>query len=381
MSMIEFASTADMVRLYSSICPRMAVSRSFGFGMPTGRSTNNADTWLFIEPFWSALRTETGTIDRTTSFSEDSSPRPCSRSRNPPVIAARTTSLTVPPNAVRTALNSSNLPSVQAQRRCGPIGPLSERAVGVIACLARDGTVCATVLPCSASDFAPRTAVLSVGSEEIARAGWASASVTASATRDALDGVRRGVEHQLHQLGDGDAVDHAVVDLGDDRPAVVGQALYQPQLPQGLGQVQTLAEHAAGQVAQLLLAARTRHRGVPHVVQDLEVRVVHPHGPAEAQRHLLHPLPVARHEWQLAQQQPHHVAVAGGRPFEQGDRPHVHRGVLALREEEARVEGAHPVHVLLLAALVALFGPGPSHVVGWPPKLCVPMGYCNMNCV
>ena len=70
--------------------------------------------------------------------------------------------------------------------------------------------------------------------------------------------VGRQVEHQLHEVGAGDAVDHAVVDLGDERPAVVGQALDQPQLPQRLGHVQPLAEDAAGEVAQLLVAARAR---------------------------------------------------------------------------------------------------------------------------
>src|SRR2546421_252747 len=80
--------------------------------------------------------------------------------RNPAVIAVRTTSLTVPPNALRTALNSSNLPSVQAQRRWGPIGPLSDRAVGVTACLARDGRLCASVRPEPAIPLAAFNALL-----------------------------------------------------------------------------------------------------------------------------------------------------------------------------------------------------------------------------
>ena len=139
-------------------------------------------------------RTETGTIERTTSFSDESSPRPLSRSRKPPAIAVRTTSLTVPPSAFRTALNSSNLPSVQAQRRCGPIGPLSERAVGVMACLASDGTVEAAVLSGSASPFAARIALPTLGIDDSCCSGWLSASVTDSATTDRFDGDRRGVQ-------------------------------------------------------------------------------------------------------------------------------------------------------------------------------------------
>jgi hypothetical protein len=70
-----------------------------------------------------------------------------------------------------------------------------------------------------------------------------------------------------------------------------------------------MGEHPARQVAQLLGAARPRHRGVPDVVEDLEVLVVDPQRQAELQRHAAHPLPVARHLRELGQQQPDHVPV------------------------------------------------------------------------
>ena len=105
-------------------------------------------------------------------------------------------------------------------------------------------------------------------------------------------------------------------------------------------------------------------------------------GPAELHRHLAHPLPVAGHHRQLAQQQPHDVAVGRGRAVEDGHRPDVHGRVLALGEVEAAVERTHPVHVLLLAApRYRCSGEGSIHVVGWPLKLGVSRSHCNGNSV
>lgn len=191
-AMIEGTSTACIAFLYSSICPRIESSRERGSGSPTGRSTKTQETALFRVPRWLSARTDTGTIVRTTSFSDVSSPRPCRRSRKPAVIEVRTTSLTVPPSAVRTSLSSAKSVEVHAQRRCGPIGPLRERAVGTSACLARDGSVEATVLPESRTCLASRPAAPLPGIEVSCRKGCATASATAPATMPALVGVRCG---------------------------------------------------------------------------------------------------------------------------------------------------------------------------------------------
>ena len=53
-------------------------------------------------------------------------------------------------------------------------------------------------------------------------------------------GVRLVVEQHGHQVGARDAVDHAVVDLRDDRPPAVLQALHHPDLPQRARPVQML---------------------------------------------------------------------------------------------------------------------------------------------
>ena len=90
--------------------------------------------------------------------------------------------------------------------------------------------------------------------------------------------VGREVEQHRREVDARDAVDQRVVGLGDQREAVVLEALDQPHLPQRLGAVELLGEDARGQVLQLLLAARRGQRGVAHVVLEVEARVVDPHG-------------------------------------------------------------------------------------------------------
>ena len=78
--------------------------------MDTGSSANMADTLFSSVPSptanpWSSRgRTDTGTSVRTTRSTD--SPRDRSNSRNPLVMAARTTSLNVPPSSFLIALMS-----------------------------------------------------------------------------------------------------------------------------------------------------------------------------------------------------------------------------------------------------------------------------------
>ena len=64
--------------------------------------------------------------------------------------------------------------------------------------------------------------------------------------------------------------------LGEDREAVVGQALDHVALPQRAAPVEGPADDAGHELADLLVAARRRHRGVAHVEVEVEARVVHP---------------------------------------------------------------------------------------------------------
>ena len=64
--------------------------------------------------------------------------------------------------------------------------------------------------------------------------------------------------------------------LADDREAVSLEPLDQPQLPERLRAVELLGEDPRGEVAQLLLGARSRQGSLADVVIEVEVRVVDP---------------------------------------------------------------------------------------------------------
>ena len=151
-------------------------------------------------------------------------------------------------------------------------------------------------------------------------------------------------EHHRHQVGGGDPVDHAVVDLREQRPAPVGEALDRPQLPQWLVAVQVLGEDARRHVAQLLLAARLGDRGVAEVVVEAEVRVVNPRGRAGAERHEAHLLAVARNQVELARDHLLQVLERRWRPLEEAHAADVHRRHVVLDVKERGVDRAHPFH-------------------------------------
>ena len=77
---------------------------------------------MFSSP---GARTETGTSDGTSCGSARS-PLASRSARKPLLIAARTTSFTVPPNSRLIVLTSSNDARAHVYRRCLPMVPLSE---------------------------------------------------------------------------------------------------------------------------------------------------------------------------------------------------------------------------------------------------------------
>ena len=108
-------------------CSEIARSRSLGSPIDTGSPGKIPETRLLKTPRSEFARTETGTRVRTTRL-DTSSPRCSSRVRKPAVMAASTTSFTVPPRPWRMVFTSTRLASAQLHRRCGPIGPLSDVA-------------------------------------------------------------------------------------------------------------------------------------------------------------------------------------------------------------------------------------------------------------
>ena len=153
-----------------------------------------------------------------------------------------------------------------------------------------------------------------------------------------------GVEHDGEQIRARDAVDHAVVHLRHEGPVTVLEALDHPHLPQRLSAIELLGHQPADEVAQLLIAARRRQRGVPQVVPEVEVRVIDPHRAAQIERDEAHLLAVARHERELAGDEVGEVAVVRGRSLEDPDRTDVHMVRVVLDVQERCVQRAHAIH-------------------------------------
>ncbi len=172
------------------------------------------------------------------------------------------------------------------------------------------------------------------------------------------------VEYSRHQIVAADAVHHAVVHLRDERPAAALEPLQEPRFPERPGAVKPLRENPRRQLAQLASAARRWDGGMPHVIADLEVRVVGPDRAKDLQRGGPHDLAVPRHERKFRGDQPDEVLIGRSRALEHRDRADVHRDVLVLDEEESRVQRAHPLHCS--ASVLGREWPVPSPAVHPP---------------
>jgi hypothetical protein len=89
-----------------------------------------------------------------------------------------------------------------------------------------------------------------------------------------------------------------------------------------------------GEVAQLLVAARLRQRGVTDVVAEVEVGVVHPERPPRLERREGKLLAVAGHAREARFHMGAEGVVLGRRPLEDHERAHVHVRCLLLLSQE-----------------------------------------------
>ena len=263
--------------------------------------------------------------------------------------------MTVPPNACRTTLTSSIPASAQLHRRWGPIGPLSDVAGGRLHS-ASDRTSTAAWASRALGRAPARTAAgtcrrLATGSTTaLVRPRTARPSAPGSGggcpllRRARHRGRLHGVEHHGEKVGRRDPVDHAVVNLGDERPPLPRQTLDHPQLPERLAPIENLREDPPGEVAKLVASAGRRDRGVADVVQDLEVGIVDPDGSSDARRREADLLAVTRHERELGRDEADNLAVRRRGTLEHRNGPDVHRVGPVLDVEERRVLHAHRVH-------------------------------------
>ena len=125
--------------------------------------------------------------------------------------------------------------------------------------------------------------------------------------------------------------------LGEHREAAALEAVDEPQLPERLVAVERLSEDAAGELAQLLLAARGRQAGVAQVVAQVEVGIVDPARAALTEWDEAEPLAVARHEVQPPLEVAEQVVVLRRLALEDDHRCDVHVGRAVLQVEEGRI--------------------------------------------
>ena len=286
-------------------------------------------------------------------------PRECSQWRSAPATTASTTSLTVPPKAFLTALKSASSDATPAKRRCGPISTFSgDGGAGLAAAQMISPRPSAVIF---ASSIA-RSGRLSepqrlggdaerglrhpghAGREQVQRARLVVGHPRLEAVLERTS-LRAEVEQHRAEVDAGDPVDHRVVALGEQREAAAGQALDEPQLPQRLGAVQLLGEHARGEVHELLVAAGRGQRGVADVVLEVEVAVVGPQRPAGRGGRVDEPLAVARHVVQARADRVQELVVGRRRALRAHERADVHVRVRSLLVQEGRVDCGEPVEV------------------------------------
>jgi hypothetical protein len=136
-----------------------------------------------------------------------------------------------------------------------------------------------------------------------------------------------------------------VVGLADDGEAAAGEAFDEVHLPQRPGPVQRPALHPGDQLGELMVVAGTGQRGAAHVVADVEVLVVDPHGVRQPAGHPADPLPVPRHERDALRDELDQPVVVETvlRRLEDRDATDVHRRRRLLEVEERHVQRAQPV--------------------------------------
>ncbi len=133
--------------------------------------------------------------------------------------------------------------------------------------------------------------------------------------------------------------------LRQHREAPAGEALDEPQLPQGPAAVERLGEHPARETLELALAAGAWQRRVTDVVAHVEMGIVHPHRAALVERHERQPLPVAGHEVESRLDRLDQLVIRWGGADEHRAARHVHVGRVALEMQKRAVEAGQPVLV------------------------------------
>ena len=110
-----------------------------------------------------------------------------------------------------------------------------------------------------------------------------------------VDGGAVRAEEVHQQLRPGGPVHGAVMDLREEREAPLREPLDDPRLPERSRAVERRAVDAAADGGELAWAARRGARDAPHVVDDVEVRILDPDRVVQVEGHA-HEAPVERRQ-------------------------------------------------------------------------------------
>ena len=102
------------------------------------------------------------------------------------------------------------------------------------------------------------------------------------------------LEDDLADIDRGDAVDHRLVGLAEQREAIALDALDQVDLPQRVAAIQRAAHDPRDEVVELLERAGSRKRRAPDVERHVEALVIHPDRGGDPTGHLAQALAIAR---------------------------------------------------------------------------------------
>ena len=171
------------------------------------------------------------------------------------------------------------------------------------------------------------------------------------------------IEQGGHHLDAGDVVDRRHVGLGVERHRAVGEAIDEPQLPQGPGPVEGEGVEAGDEGGQRRRPPRRRDRGVAQVELEVEPGARSPRRTGEAERRLHHDPPRRRDHWEALGQEVADDLVGqrtGLARREQRHAPDVTQLGRALHRQERGVHRPHPRHRDATASRGRRQGPGPA---------------------
>ena len=151
--------------------------------------------------------------------------------------------------------------------------------------------------------------------------------------------LRGRVQHYVHQPDSGDPIHDAMMHLANQGRASVRQSIDHVHFPERLVAVQQGREDAAGQLAQLFVAARRIELHVDDVAPDVEVQIVLPGRVSDVQEGEHHLFAVAGDQIQLGFDGRDEALERDG-AFEDAHAADVQGHLLALEIEKRRIQRA-----------------------------------------